>query len=494
MKRFKNVLMIIVDDLRPEINCFGKKKLHTPNLDALAREGLLFDHAYCQIPVCMPSRASLMSGIRPDERQLSHIPKICASGEPSLPGYLKENGYTTVSIGKVYHYNDDDEASWSCRYTDTFYEKDYTCDGYCSGYQLDENRRKVLNFNGRGMENKDDRALPAICECADAPDSAYPDGVIADRAIEVMQSLSAGDKPFFLAAGFYRPHLPWAVPRKYWDLYNRDEVDLADNPFLPEDAIGISSLADFLHYGDKEINETYSDLGHYDQDNFPVLSEDKQRECIHGYWASVSFVDAQIGKVLDELKRLGLQDDTAIVLWSDNGWHLGEHKLWSKTTSFEESTRVPMMVSVPGVTAGEDSSALVELVDVYPTVCELLGLPIPGHVEGTSLIPLVANPQCTWKRGIFSRIGDAETVRTDRYRFTRYSGVFREGDFARLPNAGTCELFDLQQDPRENVNVAKRPDYSATVQEMNQLLTAGWRTMLPEGSSAIESRSRSKGA
>jgi len=479
MKHFKNILFIAVDDLRPEINCFGKKKLHTPNMDKLASRGIAFSRAYCQIPVCMPSRASLMSGIRPDKRQLSRVPEICVNGEPSLPGYLKQAGYKTVSIGKVYHYNDDDEASWTRRYTDTFYERDYTCDGYCSGYQLEENKRKVRNYGKQFVDGKQGYEFPLICESAEALESVYPDGMIADRAIEVLHELRGADEPFFLATGFYRPHLPWAVPKRYWDLYQRDEVDLAENPFFPSDGIGISDLCDFLHYGDEEINGTYSDIGRYTGDNFPVLCQEKQRECVHGYWASVSFTDAQIGKVLNELERLNMQDDTAIVLWGDNGWHLGEHKLWSKITSFEESTRIPMILSVPGVTKGEPTSAFAELVDIYPTLCELTGLNCPDHLEGLSLVPVLMDPQCSWKKGVFSRIGDAETLRTDRYRFTRYSKAILQGDRMHLSNSGVYELFDLHNDPQENVNLAKRPEYSELVQDLDRHLTSGWQAMLP---------------
>ena len=307
--------MIVVDDLRPEIGCFGKGKLHTPHLDALAAGGMRFDRAYCQVPICMPSRASLMSGVRPDGTWRDRIAQMCPNGEPSLPRYLRENGYATVSIGKVYHYNDEDSDGWIRRYTDTFHEASYTCDGYCSGYQHEENRSKLKNFalqfTGSDVE------LPPRVECADAPDSAYPDGIVAGAATQELRQFAASRQPFFLAAGFYRPHLPWAVPRKYWDLYDRDEVDLADNPFFPKDGIGKSDLSDFRHYGDDETGELYSDIGRYTDDDFPVLSEAKQRESVHGYWASVSFVDAQIGKVLDELRRLGLAEDTTVVLWGD---------------------------------------------------------------------------------------------------------------------------------------------------------------------------------
>ncbi len=471
----KNILMIVVDDLRPEIGCFGKDKLHTPHLDALAAGGMQFDRAYCQVPICMPSRASLLSGVRPDGTWRDRIAQMCPNGEPSLPRYLRENGCATVSIGKVYHYNDEDAEGWTRRYTDTFHEASYTCDGYCSGYQHEENRRKLkdfaLQFTGSDVE------LPARVECADAPDAAYPDGIVAAAATEELRQFAASRQPFFLAAGFYRPHLPWAVPRKYWDLYDRDGVDLADNPFFPKDGIGKSDLSDFRHYGDPETDELYSDIGRYTDDDFPVLSEVKQRESVHGYWASVSFVDAQIGKVVDELRRLGLAEDTTVVLWGDNGWHLGEHKLWSKTTSFEESTRVPLLISGPGIPPGARTDALVELVDLYPTICDLLSLPAPGHLQGSSLLPLFGSPGQEWKSAVFSRIWDASTVRTNDYRLTHYAEGSPQGDERHLPNAGEFELFDLHADPRENVNIARA--HPEIVARLNRLLQSGWQAALP---------------
>ncbi|MBT6149980.1 MAG: sulfatase [Gemmatimonadetes bacterium] len=473
MKR--NILFIAVDDLRPEIGCFGKAKLHTPNLDRLASWGVQFDRAYCQVPICMPSRASLLSGVRPDDTWRDRIAAMCPNGEPSLPHHLKQAGYTTISIGKIYHYNDDDEEAWSTRYTDTFGEADYTCDGYCAGYQLAENQRKLLNFRRR-LEGEDVELPPRI-ECADVADSAYPDAIIADRAIDTLRQLHGGETPFFLATGFYRPHLPWAVPKKYWDLYDREDVDLADNPFFPKDGIGKSDFSDFLHYADEDLGDTFSDLGRYSDEDFPVLSEAKQRESVHGYWASVSFVDAQIGRVLDELEHLGLAQETVVVLWGDNGWHLGEHKLWSKTTSFEESTRVPMIVAAPGTQRGARTDRFAELVDLYPTLCDLTGLPIPAHVEGTSLQPLLVDPDRAWKSAVFSRIWDASTVRTERYRLTHYAEASTEGDVQHLPSSGQVELFDLVADPDENVNVAAQNP--SVVEVLMSMLRRGWREAVP---------------
>lgn len=480
MTMAKNILFIAVDDLRPEINCFGKTKLHTPNLDWLASRGLQFNRAYCQVPVCGPSRISLLSGKRPTQPTGNSWGLGSPSqNEPSLPGYLKAQGFQTVSIGKVYHINHDDESGWSRRYSDTFNEQAYTVHGYCAGYQLEENRRKLRNFGKQFSQSKEGLELPPICESADAPDEAYPDGIIARRAIEVLKEFQGRDEPLFLALGFYRPHLPWAVPQKYWDLYDPNDVDLADNPFLPKDGVGISNLGDFLHYGEEEIDSTYNDLGNYCENDFPVLSEAKQRECIHGYWASVSFTDAQIGKVLAELEKNGQLEDTVIVLWGDNGWHLGEHKLWSKTTNFEESTRIPLLLSVPGFPQGATSDVLVELIDIYPTLCQLVGLERPPHLEGLSMVPLLHNPQAEWKAGVFSMAvrGNALTLRTDRYRLTRYENVPADGDLWHLRDSGSgiqFELFDHYYDPKENVNIARRPENDALVEALDQMLAAGW--------------------
>jgi arylsulfatase A-like enzyme len=471
MKRYRNVLFIAVDDLRPELGCFGKTKLHTPHLDRLAARSRRFERAYCQVPVCMPSRASLMSGVRPDERTLHRTKDILTRGEPTLPGLLKAEGYQTVSIGKVYHYNDEDPASWTRRHTDTFYEQEYACHGYCSGYQLPENQRRIRNY-GKQFHGvpREELEMPAITECAEAPDEAYPDGIIAQRACEELAGLAQREDPFFLAVGFYRPHLPWAAPKRYWDLYDRSDVDLAENPFLPKGAVGCSALVDFIHYGDETIRETYTDFGHYNEETFPVLDEEKQRECVHGYWACVSFTDAQVGKVLETLEQQGLAEETVVVFWGDNGFHLGEHRLWAKGTSFEESTRVPLLFDAPGVTDGTPTTELVELLDIYPTLCELLGLDAPAHLDGMSLAPMLADASAPGKDAIFSRIYDQETVRTQRYRLTHYRKPTPDGDMGHLPTANDLELFDLEVDPQENVNVAQRPEYAGVVKELLETL------------------------
>lgn len=469
----RNLLLLPVDDLRPEIHSFGKQKLVTPNLDRLAAEARRFDRAYCQYPQCMPSRASLLSGKRPPPTAVGRVEKMLQGGQRSLPHHLREQGFTTASVGKVTHFNADDDEAWTARWTDTFYEAPYACDGYCSGYQLVENQRKIKNYHKQFAGGIDDRSeLPALCERVDAPDHAYPDGMIANHAEQLIQQFAHSGERFFLAAGFYRPHLPWAVPAKYWDLYDRNEVDLADNPFFPEDAVAGSGLCDFVHYGDPTIAETYSDLGRYRDDDFPVLDEAKQRECVHGYWASVSFVDAQIGRVLQALETHGLDDSTAVVLWGDNGWHLGEHKLWSKVTPFEESTRVPLLIRAPGLTGNDDTppatASLAELLDIYPTCCDLLGLPTPDHVEGRSLRPVLTDPDAEIHDAVYSRCQDARTIRTPRWRLTHYAGS--EHGVPLFPGRGDTELFDLHHDPQENINLARHEASSDTLRQLRAQL------------------------
>ena len=364
--QFKNVLLLYVDDLRPEINCYGKSKLVTPNIDRLAGRSLVFNKAYCQVPICMPSRVSTLSGMYARKTSQGTLRSLLPQGKPSLPGHFMANGYDTISIGKVYHFNDDDPESWTKRYTDTFHEKRYVCDGWSAGYQLEENRK------GRTYA-KTGRNSSAITECVDAPDNAYPDGVSADNAIAELKKYNKSKKPFFLATGFYRPHLPWVAPKKYWDVYRREDIDLPKNPHFPKDAITRNSWGDLRHYGDKEINAAKIS-NELDADTFPVLSEEKQRELIHGYWACVSFLDAQIGRILDTLDTLGMADDTVVLLVSDHGWQLGEHKLWSKCSNYEEAARVPFMIAAPGITNGAKTDALTELVDIYPTLLNYCGI------------------------------------------------------------------------------------------------------------------------
>ena len=472
-QQVKNVLLLYVDDLRPEIKCYGKSELVTPNLDKLARRSLVFNKAYCQIPICMPSRVSTLSGMYARNVGQGKLRTLLPIGRPSLPGHLREKGYDTISIGKVYHFNNDDPESWTKRYTDTFDEKKYVCDGWCAGYQLEE------NLKGRTYAKKG-RNESALTECVDAPDNAYPDGRTADKAIADLREYGKSGRPLFLAAGFYRPHLPWVAPKKYWDHYQHEDIDLAENQYFPKDAIGRNSWGDLRHYGDKVVNSAAAGRTDYNADNFPVLSEDKQRELIHGYWACVSFVDAQIGRILDALDDAGMKDNTMVVLLSDHGWQLGDHKLWSKCSNYEEAVRIPLMISAPGVTEGGRTDSLAELVDIYPTVCEFTGLDIPKHVEGVSLLPLLKNPARKWKRAAFNIWVGSQSMRTRRYRLTRYDKPMPRGGVYQLPGTSRYELYDYETDPGGNVNIADDPEKKAVLGKLIEMMDAGWKAARPD--------------
>ncbi len=449
-----NVLFIVVDDLRPELGCYGSS-VKSPNIDRLATEGLLFNRVYCQTALCMPSRSSVLSGYRPTTLRngIEPLTGNAPQGTVTLPGLFRANGYTTVSIGKVYHYNTDDPDGWVRRYRDTFTEGIF-CDGYCSGFHLAENRANLANYFMPLKGASEDLPRPSMSECVEAPDEACPDGIVAVRAMGELKKFSLSGEPFFLAAGFYRPHLPWTPPKRYWDMYDRTRLRLPADFHAPDDGIPRANWDEMRRYGDAPK-----------QGPMPPESALK---AIHGYCASVSFVDAQIGKVLDELRRLELNKNTIVILWSDNGWNLGDHGAWSKNTNFETSTRVTMMISGPKLPSAQKTDALAELIDIYPSLCELCGLTPPDYLEGTSFVPLLQSPKRPWKVAAFSCLTDYTTltIRTDRYRFIQRA-------------SGQNELYDHRTDSAEDHNLASDPDQQQVVQELQATLKGGWQWAKP---------------
>lgn len=451
-----NVLFIAVDDLRPILGCHGHPMVKSPNMDRLAGEGLLFNRAYCQAALCMPSRSSLLSGYRPETLRNKAGPLMgkAPAGTVTLPRLFRDAGYTTVSVGKIYHYNDDDPEGWVRRHMDTFAESGQYCHGYCAGYQSTENLERLPNYFRPRRGPTAALPRPSTSECLERSDEECPDGVIARRAIEELREFAARGEPFFLAVGFYRPHMPWTAPKRYWDLYDREGVRLPVDFQGPDDGIP---------RGDWDEVRRYGDIPEQGQ-----VSEAKAREMIHAYYASVSFVDAQIGKVLDELRRLGLERNTVILLWSDNGWNLGDHNRWSKPTNFETCARITMMLSVPGMPRKQKTDALVELIDIYPSLCDLCHIPAPGYLEGTSFAPLLLSPGRPWKSAAFTCLIDYATlsIRTDRFRLIRHA-------------RGQLELYDHDNDPGERSNLASDPSSQAVVQGLQKALSAGWRSARP---------------
>ena len=431
-----NVLFIAVDDLRPQLGCYGHKQMISPNIDRLSSEGVTFLRSYCQVPVCGASRASLLTGVRPTANRFLGYNTWAAKDLPgalSLAKHFKNHGYHTISNGKVFHHSNDCRDGWS--------ETPWRPRGPWQNYMLE---------NSKNLARKNQRGKGPAYENADVPDSAYFDGMVADKGISDLRRLKNMNRQFFLALGFFKPHLPFNAPKKYWDFYKRDEIDLADNPFRPKGAPDAA-----LHnWGELRAYSGIPKKGR--------LPESMARALVHGYYACVSYTDAQIGRVLTELENLGLRDNTVVILWGDHGWNLGEHGLWCKHCNFETSLHSPLIVTAPGVKGGRKSNALTEYLDIYPSLCELCELPLPKHVQGKSFVPLLKNPGRPWKKAVFSRYFNGDSVKTDRYRYTEW----RRKDGTRYARM----LYDHKADPFENVNISEKPENKELNAKFSEML------------------------
>lgn len=455
-----NVLFIAVDDLRPELACYGKEHIHSPNIDRLAEQGVLFERAFCMVPTCGASRASLLTGLRPRRDRFVSYQTVADKDAPdavTMNTHFKNQGYRTVSLGKVFHNAKDNASGWS----DPVWRPTTT-----PTYRRPENialhaERQKLPGKNRG---------PAW-ESADVEDNQYADGVIAEEAIARLNELKENDKPFFMAVGFLKPHLPFIAPKKYWDLYDHNEISLPENYEPPENA-----PAESIH-NSGELR-TYSGIPRKGK-----VSDEAAKNLIHGYYACVSYTDAQIGKVLETVDQLGLSDNTIVVLWGDHGWNLGEHTLWCKHSCYETSMQIPLIVKAPGIAGGQRRTQLVESVDLYPTLCELAGLPTPiqlTQVEnsskasvgetspiGESLVALLKDPNAKIDSTAIGRFQNGDTIRSDQFRFTRYTNK-SDQQTSRM-------LYDHQSDPRENQNVEHQK--SKVADELSDRLQSLLRTL-----------------
>lgn len=473
-----NVLFIAVDDLRPQLGCYGFPDIQTPNIDRMAERGIVFNYAYCQQAVCSPSRTSLLMGLRPDTTKIYDLQTHFRLHHPdaiTLPQYFKQHGYHTQSFGKIYHGGLDDPDSWSVpswHAGGPGYGKPETL------AMLQEQRNQFLS-EGKDLSTKvvkkdpetglalrlsrpRDRVRGPAWEDPDVPDNALPDGKTADEAIKTLREIK--DRPFFLAVGFLKPHLPFVAPKKYYDLYPLESIRLADNPFPPKDCPEIA----LTNWGELRNYIGVPKTG--------PLPDEMATELIRGYFACASYTDAQIGRLLDEIDRLGLTDRTVVVLWGDHGWQLGEHGLWCKHTNFELATRSPLIFSAPGQkNPGARTNALAEFVDIYPTLCELCGLSIPEGLEGISVVPVMEDPDRPWKKAAFSQYPRGPvmgySMRTDRYRYTEWREPGKD------PVA--IELYDHQEDPDENVNLAHLSECEPIVAELHKMLEDGWEGAVP---------------
>lgn len=477
-----NVLFFAVDDLRPEFGCYGKDYIKSPNLDRLARAGMVFGRAYCQQAVCSPTRSSLLTGTRPDTTKVWDLQTHFRKALPdvvTLPQHFKNQGYFVQGMGKIYHGGYDDPPSWSVPWQTPqavpyalpenvkLNQRQYEVEPDAANPKGKKKKRRDSTTGAANdtFTSKRNTRGPAF-EAADVPDNTFQDGKVAELAVETLRELSRKSQPFFLAVGFIKPHLPFVAPKKYWDLYDPEQIQLAPNPFRPIGAPDYAVLPG-------------AEMRAYHGIPEGQIPRDLARQLKHGYYAAISYMDAQLGKVLEELDHLNLRTNTIIILWGDHGWKLGEHDAWCKHSNVENDVNAPLILSVPGMKhAGRHTRALVEFVDIYPTLCELAGLPSPAHLEGMSFKPLLDDPNRRWKTAAFSQYPRPKnlmgySMRTDRYRFTVW--VDRD-DHSKVD---AIELYDHGTDPGENRNLAKSPLHTATVERLMAQWKAGWRGALP---------------
>jgi len=445
-----NVLFIAVDDMNNDLGCYGHPQVKSPNIDRLARMGVTFDRAYCQFPLCSPSRSSLLTGLRPGTTRVFNLTYHFRTGLPdavTLPQMFKNNGYYAARVGKIYHYGNpgdigtsglDDPLSWNHFVNPAGRDK--------AVLETD-----IINYTPkRGLG-------AAMCFLADklGRDEDHTDGKVALETIKLLEEHK--DKPFFIAAGFYKPHTPYVAPKKYFDLYPMDTIQLPKDPpdhlqNVPKPAL--ASTTPWPYFG---------------------VTVDQARECKQAYYAAISFVDAQIGKLLDTMDRLKLWDNTVVIFWSDHGYHVGEHGLWMKQSLFEESARVPFVIIAPNAKGnGKLCRRTVEFVDIYPTLADLTGLTPPKNLEGASLKPLLDDPAGKWDRPAYTQVQrggfPGYSVRTERWRYTEWDDG-KQG----------AQLYDHDADPREFHNVADEPKYAKVVEEMKGLVKKNWPVRIKGG-------------
>ncbi|WP_373512667.1 sulfatase [Persicitalea sp.] len=439
-----NVLFICIDDLRPDLNCYGNSEIHSPNLDALAGRSTVFTRHYVSVPTCGASRYSLLAGKRP------MTPAELGNGEAfrqlqvkSLPetpetfvDHLRRNGYYTVGIGKISHmpdgyvYGYEEPISDQLELPHSWDEMLFDHGKWGTGHNAFFGYADGSNRQSRKMQ-----APPY--ESADVPDEGYPDGLSANLAVTKLNELAKKGQPFFLGVGFFKPHLPFTAPKKYWDLYNEAKITLTPSPDIPENVNpeSLHNSGEFNSYRTGDEKASLKD---------PV-SDAYARKLRHAYYASVSYTDAQVGKVLDELKKLGLDKNTIVVIWSDHGWQLGDYRIWGKHTIFERAVRSVLMVKKPGSTSGQKRNEIVSSIDIYPSLLELCGQKPIAKTDGKSFVKLLDNTKKpAWNNVAYSYFDRGISVRTDRYRFTKY---FREAQ-------PIVELYDHATDPLENHNIA----------------------------------------
>lgn len=452
-----NVLLIYMDDLRPELASFGVPQIVSPNIDALTKKGVKFTNAYCNVPVCGASRASMLTGMLPTKNRFLNYNTFVEKETPNavtLPQLFKNNGYTTISNGKIYHHLDDRETDWNEVWRPYAFDKndqnlaptDYW-QSLWKDYQNPENR---IEYNSTNTG-------PAY-ESGIVNDSVYIDGLMTEKVIRDLKKLKKSKKPFFLTAGFIAPHLPFNAPKKYWDLYERSKIKQPENyNYIPKDApkMSVSNWAEMRAYSNIPKNGQVSDS----------LAID----LIHGYYATISYTDALIGRVLNELKAQDLDKNTIVVFVSDHGYNLQEHTQWAKFTNYNTSTEVPLIIYNPLSKDKGTTNALTELVDIYPTLAELCNLEIPkNQLDGKSLVSILSNPNSKGKDHVLIKKGNGFTLKTPNFSYTEF---IKAEDNSTI----TSMLYDHRTDKAENENVVNNLEYTEVVSQLKNTLHSEYK-------------------
>ena len=467
-----NVLFIVVDDLKPLLGCYGATWIKSPNIDRLAASGTLFTASHCQVSFCAPSRMSVLTGLRPDTTRLIFNPpqqqdilRTRFSDLVTLPQHFKNHGYITHPIHKVFDGRTvdagHDRASWTVPYGP--WEMAPGEKPAPGGYQDPATKARLADAARQGQPTSG----PATEGC-DIPDNAYHDGGVAFTAAKRIREFKQQGQPFFLAVGFVKPHLPFIAPKKYWDLYDRASLPLASFQQLPQGSP--HDLAFYSHSGELRA---YSDVP-----KSGPIPEPLQRELVHGYAACVSYIDAQVGLMMKTLEETGIADNTIVCLWGDHGFHLGELGHWGKVTNYEDATRAPLIIAAPRKRQPQRITALVEFLDIYPTLCDLAGLPIPSHVQGRSLAPLIRGENVTPHDAAISQMSPGPhkdgvmgwTLRAPRYRYIEWRRVDFSTDPPRITDqVESIELYDYQTAPLEGKNLAGKTEHAAVLKEHQAL-------------------------
>ena len=489
-----NVLFISIDDLRTSLGVYGDTIAISPNIDKLAGEGITFREAFCQSAVCAPSRASLMTGVRPDSTRVWHLGdkfRKINSHAVTMPQYFSKFGYHTVNLGKIFHNYMPDSISWDepdlrpARYLrkdwlkrdgETFYISKEVAESQV------KKRDSLLKL--KPIRYADGWNTGPAWEAADVHDSLYYDGAQTELAKHSLTRLSKSDKPFYMGLGFFRPHLPFTAPKKYWDMYDPKKIPLPNNPEIPKGAPiqTMNSMYELRHY------DGFGHIGHPTSQY--RMSEDTIQTLRQGYYASVSYVDALIGDLISHMKEIGIYDNTIIVVWGDHGWKLGDHNSWGKMTNYNIDLKVPIIIRYPNQkNRGAQTHAITELVDLFPTLCELAEIEVPKYMQGVSLVPLIENPKLNWKSAAFSQFHRRPKVSADGKRYMGYS--LNTPDYHYIEwytwdhKSGTkgslkdIELYDRKNDPHERVNISQKIELDDVKKELSNQLADGWRKALP---------------